>query len=170
MPLAKAFLRARLPGNGVLVTGPLMPDDVREDLHRLAADRPKIRIVEFVTDPCPLLAQATRVIAMGGYNTFCEILSLDKRALLVPRSTPRKEQLIRATKAGELGLVNMLDGDGSRPWQTMAAALRQLPSQPLPSEAKIDGILDGLSVLSQRVRRLLESSEPAVSMVLRRAN
>ncbi len=32
---------------------------------------------------------------MGGYNTYCEILSFDKPALIVPRLQPREEQLIR---------------------------------------------------------------------------
>ena len=36
---------------------------------------------------------------MGGYNTFCEVLSFDKRALIVPRHTPRLEQAIRAEAA-----------------------------------------------------------------------
>ena len=35
---------------------------------------------------------------MGGYNTFCEILSFDKRALIVPRTVPRLEQYIRAAR------------------------------------------------------------------------
>ena len=51
---------------------------------------------------------------MGGYNTFCEILSLDKRALIVPRTEPRLEQFIRASRAAELGLVRMLPDDGRR--------------------------------------------------------
>jgi len=53
------------------------------------------------------VAQQTGVIAMGGYNTFCEILSFDKRALIVPRTKPRLEQYIRAARAQELGLVRM---------------------------------------------------------------
>jgi len=39
-----------------------------------------------------LLADATGVIAMGGYNTFCEILSLDKPAVIAPRTSQRLEQ------------------------------------------------------------------------------
>jgi predicted glycosyltransferase len=45
---------------------------------------------------------------MGGYNTFCEILSFDKPALIVPRTAPRLEQWIRARRFAELGLVDML--------------------------------------------------------------
>ena len=51
-------------------------------------------------------------MAMAGYNTFCEILSLDKRAILVPRTKPREEQLLRALRAAEFGLVRTLDPRG----------------------------------------------------------
>ena len=55
-----------------------------------------------------LMARAAGVVAMGGYNTFCEILSFDKPALIVPRTAPRLEQYIRAARAAELGLLTML--------------------------------------------------------------
>ena len=51
------------------------------------------------------MVDAVGVVAMGGYNTFCEILSFDKRALLIPRTKPRLEQFIRTSRAEELGLV-----------------------------------------------------------------
>ena len=38
---------------------------------------------------------------MGGYNTFCEVLSFDKPAVIVPRTAPRLEQYIRACRAEE---------------------------------------------------------------------
>ena len=60
-----------------------------------------------------LVARAAGVVAMGGYNTFCEMLSFDKRALIVPRTEPRLEQFIRASRAAELGLVSMLADDGT---------------------------------------------------------
>jgi predicted glycosyltransferase len=88
---------------------------------------------------------------MGGYNTFCEILSFDKRALIVPRTTPRLEQFIRASRSQEYGLVKMLVNDavhdieaGTPDWRLMATALRQLPQQGLPSDVILPGLLDGL--------------------------
>jgi predicted glycosyltransferase len=78
--------------------------------------------------------------------------------------------LIRARKASELGLVSMLDGDGPREWKTMAEALRRLPAQPQPSEANIDGILDGLSNIHLRIKALLETDRATLPMVARRAN
>src|SRR5258708_23120330 len=90
-----------------------------------------------------LLSRAAGVVAMGGYNTFCEVLSLDKRALIVPRTAPRLEQYIRASRAAELGLVRMLTDDGSYDPAVMAAALRALPRQNRPSDVVGPGLLEG---------------------------
>src|SRR3546814_8738485 len=89
---------------------------------------------------------------MGGYNTFCEILSFDKRAIIVPRTHPRLEQYIRASKAESLGLVRMLAHNGRRDTRRMVRALREFATQPRPSEVELPGILDGLD----RVNRLVE--------------
>ena len=57
---------------------------------------PYIEVIEFDNRMEELIAGAKAVVAMGGYNTYCEILSFDKPALIVPRVEPREEQLIRA--------------------------------------------------------------------------
>lgn len=108
--LAEAFVEAELPSetNAVLVTGPQMPVEARQRLHRRVLNRPRFRVLEFVTRPELLLARADRVIAMGGYNTTCELLSLEKTALIVPRVTPRREQLIRAERLRDRGVLDML--------------------------------------------------------------
>jgi predicted glycosyltransferase len=113
VPLASEFLRTELPKNsgGVLVTGPLMDGEDRALLHALAANRPDMRLIEFVTDPQPLLCCADRVISMGGYNSVCEVLAFQKRTLIVPRVTPRREQVLRAERFRELGLLDMLHPD-----------------------------------------------------------
>jgi predicted glycosyltransferase len=96
---------------------------------------------------------------MGGYNTFCEVLSLNKRALIVPRTEPRLEQFIRASRAADLGLVSMLSDDGSHDPAVMAAALRALLRQNLPSEVVVPGLLEGLQNVSRLVEPWLEPLE-----------
>ena len=93
---------------------------------------------------------------MGGYNTFCEVLSLNKRTLIVPRTVPRMEQFIRASRAAKLGLVGMLCEDEQLDPTAMAAALRNLPNQKLPSEVVVNGLLDGLSNVSRLVAPWIE--------------
>ena len=88
---------------------------------------------------------------MAGYNTFCEILSLDKRAILIPRVKPRREQLLRARRAAAMGLVRMLDPEGVHDPAVMASALRGLALQPLPSERGAEQMLDGLPLITDLV-------------------
>ncbi len=99
-----------------------------------------------------LLEDASGVVAMGGYNTFCEILSMDKPAIIAPRTQPRREQIIRAAAAEGLGLVRMLsserDGDSAG---AMVEAIRALGGQPRPSEVRIPGLLSGLETIAERV-------------------
>ena len=101
--------------NAIVVTGPFMPADVQQRLHEHAESRPYLRVLEFVPEPAILLRHADRVAAMGGYNTITEILSYDKPALIVPRVRPRTEQLIRAGRLRDLGLLDMLHPDDLNP-------------------------------------------------------
>ena len=94
---------------------------------------------------------AVGVVAMGGYNTFCEILSFNKRALIIPRTRPRMEQYIRASRAQELGLVRMLEDDGKRDVNAMGKALRELPYQNRPRDVIVPGLLEGLDNVSRLV-------------------
>ena len=151
-----------LPLRALVVLGPFMSPVEQSTFMERAERLEKVDAITFDSHIEVLMDHAEGVVAMGGYNTFCEILSMDKRALLVPRSVPRKEQLIRATHASQLGLVTMLGGDGPRPWQMMAEALRRLPHQSLPSEAGVPGLLDGLETIHHRIKALMEMDYGAV--------
>ncbi len=99
-----------------------------------------------------LMERAVGVVAMAGYNTFCEILSLDKRAILVPRVRPRREQVMRAVRAAALELVHTLDPDGPHDPSIMTAALRNLREQPAAIGARrAAAMLNGLDVITDLV-------------------
>jgi predicted glycosyltransferase len=106
------------------------------------------------------MARAAGVIAMGGYNTFCEILSFDKRALIIPRTAPRLEQFIRTKRAAELGLLSMLSEPEGRDPRRMSAAIRRLSQQPAPSAAFIPGLLDGMPAVNRLARYWLDQGRP----------
>ena len=146
-----------LPYPALLVLGPFMQAERQREFMERAAKLKRVDTITFHGQLEHLLARATAVVAMGGYNTFCEVLSLDKRALIVPRTEPRLEQFIRAQRAEELGLVRMLGDDGRRDARRMAVALRQLPQQPLPSETVVPGLLDGLENVDRLTTRWLSS-------------
>lgn len=96
---------------GLIVTGPLMPRRHQQALTERAFARPRLEMVEAVYDPIPLIRGADAVVSMAGYNSVNEIVSLKKRALLIPRTAPRQEQLIRAKRMAELGLADLLPGN-----------------------------------------------------------
>ena len=112
----------------------------------------RVEALTFETRVEQLMANAAGVVAMGGYNTFCEILTFDRPAVIVPRRRPRMEQYIRASRAQGLGLVRMLSGDRGRDPAAMAEALRSMPGQQRPSDIVVPGLLDGLD----RVHSLVE--------------
>src|SRR5688572_7533175 len=127
----------------------------RDSFRERAARFRHIRTLTFTSNLGVLMDRAAGVVSMGGYNTFCEILSFDKRALIVPRTRPRLEQLIRAQAARDAGLIEMLDPELGRDPHIMATALRQLPQQGLPSDAIVPGLLDGLPNVCRLVARAL---------------
>ncbi|QBF30672.1 glycosyltransferase family protein [Thalassococcus sp. S3] len=140
-----------------LVYGPFLSGDTREDFEaRVARLNGRVSAVGFESEIETLFAGAQGVICMGGYNTFCEVLSFDKPAVIVPRTVPRLEQYIRASRAEDLGLVRMLDEkrDGMTT-EAMIRAIRSLPEQSPPSAAMSDGVLDGLDYVTRRVAHLL---------------
>jgi predicted glycosyltransferase len=148
-----------LPYPALLVLGPFMQAERQTEFMNRAARLKRVDTITFHGQLEALIARAAGVVAMGGYNTFCEVLSLDKRALIVPRTAPRLEQHIRAERAAELGLVSMLSDDGSYDPAVMAAALRALPRQHRPSEVVVPGLLEGLTNVSRLVAPWIASEE-----------
>jgi len=141
----------------IIVTGPFMHPEHQQEFHDRCEKLDNVEVITFDTHIELLMEQATGIVAMGGYNTFCEILSLDKPALIVPRSVPRLEQTIRASRAVELGLVSMLDPDKGRDPAKMATALSRLSGQQPPSANSIPGMLDGHETVADLVRQRLET-------------
>ncbi|MBI3466252.1 MAG: glycosyltransferase [Planctomycetes bacterium] len=148
--LAETFVHVELPPdtNAVIVTGPFMPPEAQQRLREHAARRPSLRVLHFVTEPALLLRQADRVIAMGGYNTVCEVLSFEKPSLIVPRARRAPEQLIRAERLRRMGLVEVLHPDDVSPH--LLGEWLACPKEPPRARDRID--FNGLS----RVTELLE--------------
>lgn len=145
--------------SALVVLGPFMSNKLQQDYKQRAANIDRVITITFDSHIELLMERAIGVVAMGGYNTFCEILSFDKRAVIVPRSTPRAEQLIRAQRATELGLVKMLDGEGDRDPGVMAQAIRDIPNQALPSKVNISDLLDGFDRINRLMAPLIEDCD-----------
>jgi predicted glycosyltransferase len=155
--LALTFAQTDFPNGmaGVLVAGPYMPAVVRRQLHELAAERQHLTVLDFVTEPLRLLQSASRVIGMGGYNAVFEALAQGCPLLLVPRIAPRREQLIRAERLHNLGLLDYLEPDALTP-QALSFWLANEPTLPYGVREKLN--FSAMSKLPANLLELLPSS------------
>jgi predicted glycosyltransferase len=157
----------RIPLSAVIVTGPFMAAEDQRRARKRAERLRRVEVLTFDTHLELLMERAAGVVAMAGYNTFCEILSFDKRAILVPRVLPRREQVMRAMRAAALGLATTLDPEQPHEPSIMTAALHELHRQPLPSQRNAAAMLNGLPVITdlvaERVGRPVTRRERAIA-------
>ncbi len=152
--------------DAVVVLGPFMPAEARESIFKRASALKRVEVIEFENRIEKLIDGAAAIVGMCGYNTFCEILSFDKRALIVPRMRPREEQFVRAVRAEELGLVDMLEPHNAQDPARMAAALKSVVNRPLPSTAGANEMMNGLDTIADYVEDLIGARRrPALSVI-----
>jgi len=150
-----------IPYAALVVFGPFMNLERRLEFQERAARLPGVFAITFEVRFERLFERALGVVAMGGYNTFCEILSFGTPALLVPRTVPRQEQALRAERAAQLGLVHLLADDGVRAPQAMAQRLRDLPGWPAPPVEAYPELLGGLDRIAERAAPWLAETQSA---------
>ena len=140
----------------VLITGPFMPKEQRRHLAKRAKPF-KIKIQPFYPRMEEMFASADLVVSMGGYNTICEILSQKTPSLIIPRETPRKEQLLRAQALKKRELVDFI------PWPELKAdnlhdKLVSMLSNLDPYRQTISNFdLDGINFIKDRIQKYKDS-------------
>jgi predicted glycosyltransferase len=119
MPVEETYVQGLLlrpaAWTSVLVTGPFMPDVERTRLETLCRGVPSVLLSHFERDLPSLMRAADLVVTMGGYNSLCEVTGSGTHAIVIPRTTPRTEQLLRAQAFARLGLVDLLLPDEATP-------------------------------------------------------
>jgi predicted glycosyltransferase len=128
----------------------------------MVESRPGIRMIDFDTDLDGLMMRAEFIVSMGGYNTVCEILSYEKRALIVPRVVPRTEQLIRARRLSELGLLDCLHPRSLSPGRLSEWMAKKYDPRP-KAKRVID--LKGLTRILHLATQLLRNGYSAPAIV-----
>lgn len=160
--LRRRFAQKSLRFTSMIVTGPLMTLDARGRIGRLIQGGLPVTILDFSLDFYSYLNAADLVVAMGGYNTVCEALSLGKRLLIVPRVHPRREQEIRAARLAARGLADWI-----RPAELTPArldrALSMLLGRDVQSNVARRPDMNGLVRLSRALRELLEDRQRSPS-------
>lgn len=106
--LLQTLVRTEVPDGyqHLVVAGPQLNN--RKLLKLQAKAVAGTRVVGSLPGLSGLMEQAAAVISMGGYNSVNEILATDTPALIVPRETPRTEQLIRARALQKVVAVDLL--------------------------------------------------------------
>jgi predicted glycosyltransferase len=144
------FFPTSLPFKTLMITGPFMPKSSRNKIRKRALQY-GIKTMPFLPQMEQLIGAADLVISMGGYNTICEIISQQTPSLIIPRETPRKEQLIRAEQLKKQGLLDYL------PWSNVSAQLLRdkivtiLDNRKTYQQHMADFELSGLDIMRSRV-------------------
>jgi predicted glycosyltransferase len=105
---------APAPWDSVLVLGPLLDPAAARHLRRQARLLDGVTVHGFHADLPRLLSESQAVVSMAGYNSTSEILQSGVSAVLLPRTFPRREQYLRASRLAELGLLQCLPAPDAR--------------------------------------------------------
>ena len=139
-----------------LVLGPLLDQERARRIRRRARLLGGVSVHGFVEDLPRKLAESDAVVGMAGYNTTSEILQSGVPAVLLPRTAPRREQELRASRLADLGLVEMLLR--ATPETLRGAVERALSRRPTRHTALP---MDGAQRLCSVARELLREENPA---------
>lgn len=101
-------LAKRLAVKTLLVTGPELSAARFRVIRRIARSRADLHVIEFTDDLMSYMHAADVVISMAGYNAICELLTLGKRSIVIPRVKPVEEQRIRAERLTGLGAFRVI--------------------------------------------------------------
>lgn len=144
-----------IPFHSLVFVGPEMPAHQQQHLRKLASLLPRIDLMEFSNDVMSYMGAANLVVAMGGYNTVTEILSLGKRAIIVPRIKPVEEQWIRATRLERLDSISVIHPDQVTAERLSDSVNKLLNCSNVPHHSVLPPDMDGLKTITSVVQRLL---------------
>ncbi len=150
---ATSSLAQRLPLKTLLVTGPELDTERTQTIYRAAQSCGGLQVIEFTDDVMSYMNAADIVVSMAGYNTICELLTLRKRSIVVPRVRPVEEQKIRAERLASFRAFRTILPDEITP-RILESAIEeelQLAQSRVPVPTCIDlGALPRITAMLQR--------------------
>jgi predicted glycosyltransferase len=100
--------------DSTVVLGPLLDPTAGRHIKRQARMLDGVTVHAFHSDLPRLLSESHAVVSMAGYNSTAEILQSGVSAVLLPRTFPRREQLLRASRLADLSLAQCLPTPDAR--------------------------------------------------------
>lgn len=110
----------------VIVQGPELPASRATQVRTASQHSVNFRVMDFVDDMMAYMNAADVVVSMAGYNTVCELLSLCKPAVLIPRVMPVQEQKIRAQRMSHVPFLRTVLPENLSPTSLATAITAQL--------------------------------------------
>ncbi len=153
----------------VVIHGPQMSASHQERIKKLAANRPDVTLLAYTDDMMSYMDAADLVVCMGGYNTLCEVFSLRKRCIVVPRVSPVKEQWIRARRMADLGAFRTIHPNRMNPAGMMKAVKEELSRDNVASMQPYRIDMQGLPRIARMLSSLAGESAPRVEEEMRHA-
>ena len=160
---AAAARVARLGLQSILIGGPDLPRDIAATLKQQADAMDGVVWRDVESCMSCRMKQVRLVVSMGGYNTMCELAAHRKPAIIIPRTTPRKEQLIRAELWERLNLVTPVRREALTPQSLGAEVERQLLQPPTPRRTFP---MAGLDNVANRFDQLVGEGRDALAVHL----
>ena len=93
---------------------------------------------------------------MGGYNTICELLTIKKRAIIVPSTKPVQEQWIRADRLAQRSVFRALHPDEMTPQKLMSMVTEELANNNVHSRLLYQVDMNGLNNIQESINLLLD--------------
>jgi predicted glycosyltransferase len=158
-PLATAFADSTravqgLTGVGaVILPGPNMSPAEVADLVRRAPD--SVQVVTGCPDSARWIPGAAAIVTMAGYNSLCEVLAWEKKAVVVPRPGPSAEQRMRSTLFSRRSLIRAIQPERLTSERLGAGLHRLLAEEDVPNLDNIpplDGAERAADTLLDRVQ------------------
>jgi predicted glycosyltransferase len=154
-PIARTYVESlqHLPADievhSAILPGPNMPRDQVETLSLMAGELP-VEVLRGFEDAAYWLQRASAIVMMAGYNSICEVMAWQKRALVIPRRGPSAEQRVRTRLFGARNLLHMLDPDDLSPQSLARCLAAMLVDESIPhveSIPPLDGAQRAAAVL-----------------------
>ena len=168
----KALTMQRVSWDSHIVTGPMMSlDMVRrlKEMARVVQPPGSVSVKRFHRNLPSLMPQFDAIVSMAGYNSCAEILQSGVPAIVLPRSFPRQEQLIRAVRLAQCGWAITMPQERPDPQcliEVIDTAINTA-RKPRP-EADLDGLRNLSALVGQHLGiKLEETNGPSTSNTMK---
>ena len=151
----------------LIVAGPELAPERTKQIRAAAQLCSGVRVIEFLDDMVSYMNAADVVVSMAGYNTICELLTLAKTSIVVPRVTPVEEQKIRAERMAHIPIFRTILPDALTAPALGAALIEQFEAAKravqFPRSIDLGALPRISSMLTEEVKRPVVGSFEFVS-------